>query len=150
MRTFVGRKDAFQPAPDGLLPSAVADAETNLALFLDKEIGPLDLIALVGAHTVSRQFHFNSTRAGEFQDSTPGVWDVKFYEDTIRSDFNEGAGILTFPSDKSLSLYGPVQDEWNAYGVGLGDCTYSRFVQTRFQHLTIITSPLKYSQRYTF
>jgi hypothetical protein len=121
MRTFIGRRDAKQAAPDGLLPSANADAETNLALFFDKNIGPIDLIALVGAHSVSTQSSFNTTRAGEAQDATPGIWDTKFYEDTIRSDFNEGSGILTFPSDKALSLYGPLQNEWNGYVVRQSD-----------------------------
>ncbi|KAH8650970.1 heme peroxidase [Tricladium varicosporioides] len=117
MRTFIGRKEATQAAPDGLLPSATSDAETLLRLFFDKNIGPTDLTALVGAHSVSKQFSFNTTRAGESQDSTPGVWDTKFYEDTIRSDFSTGSGILTFPSDKALSLYGPLQAEWNGYVV---------------------------------
>ncbi|CAG8973950.1 hypothetical protein HYALB_00007479 [Hymenoscyphus albidus] len=121
MRTFVGRKDATKPSPDGLLPSATSDAQTLLDLFFDKNIGPLDLVALVGAHSVSRQFTFNSTRAGENQDSTPGVWDTKFYEDTIRSDFNAGHGVLTFPSDKALSLHGPLQEEWNGYAVRQND-----------------------------
>ncbi|KAH6669834.1 ligninase LG6 precursor [Halenospora varia] len=123
MRTFIGRKEATQAAPDGLLPSATSDAETLLELFFDKNIGPIDLIALVGAHSVSRQFSFNTTRAGESQDSTPGVWDTNFYEDTIRSDFNAGSGILTFPSDKALSLYGPLQAEWNGYAVRQEDWT---------------------------
>jgi len=115
MRTFIGRNDGTKPAPDGLLPSALASAEVNIALFADKRIGPLDLVALLGAHSVSRQSFFNTTVAGQSQDSTPGVWDTNFYEDTIRSEFNSGAGITTFPSDKAISLYGPLQEEWNGY-----------------------------------
>lgn len=121
MRTFVGRKEATKPAPDGLLPSATSDAQTLVDLFFDKNIGPLDLVALVGAHSVSRQFTFNTTRAGDSQDSTPGVWDTKFYEDTIRSDFETRKGILTFTADKALSLHGPLQEEWNGYVVRQND-----------------------------
>lgn len=145
MRTFVGRKEATQAAPDGLLPSATSDAQTLLDLFHDKNIGPLDLVALVGAHSVSKQFSFDVTRPGDPQDLTPGVWDLRFYRDTISSDYNTGTGILTFPSDKALSLWGPLQEEWNAYVVGLNDWrehysrAYLRLSLTGVNHIQDMT-----------
>lgn len=78
-RTFVGRKDAVQPSPENLLPSAFADGDSLVQLFQDKTISAHDLAALVGAHSTSRQFTTNLTCIGCSQDTTPGLWDVTFF-----------------------------------------------------------------------
>lgn len=121
MRTFVGRPDATQAAPMNLLPSAFSNATVNVELFKDKGISGFDLIALIGAHTVSKQFTTIPATAGQSQDSTPGVWDVKFYAETIVSQFETGTNITTFPSDLSLSLYSPLQAEFDGYAGNQAD-----------------------------
>jgi hypothetical protein len=123
VRTYVGRVDSAVPAPDGLLPDVHADAESLIQLFRDKTIGPHGLAALVGAHTTSQQHFVNVTRAGDPQDSTPGVWDVKFYGQTTNP--RAPKRVFKFPSDIALSQH-PLtkfwwdeftgrrgQDEWN-------------------------------------
>jgi hypothetical protein len=80
--TFVGREDSSADAPTGLLPDARAPVTDLLSLFLNKTIGTIDLISLIGAHTTGQQHFFDPANAGPF-DSTDGVWDVKFYSESL-------------------------------------------------------------------
>lgn len=83
--TLVGRSDNAA-SPTGLLPGVFFDSTTIISLFEDKTICPDDLAALVGAHSTSAQDIVDPARAGAPQDSTPGVWDVKFYTETVDQD----------------------------------------------------------------
>ncbi|GJC95940.1 peroxidase [Colletotrichum higginsianum] len=86
IKTYVGRKDSAVGAPRGLLPSPFQPADQLIQLFRDKTIGPHGLVALLGAHTTSQQNFVNTTRAGDPQDSTPGVWDVLYYKETLSTN----------------------------------------------------------------
>lgn len=83
IRSFVGRKDNAKTGPTGLLPDVNDSADRLVKLFQAKTIDPDDLAALVDAHTTSQQHFVNTARDGDPQDSTPGVWDVKFYGETV-------------------------------------------------------------------
>ncbi|KAF2645142.1 heme peroxidase, partial [Massarina eburnea CBS 473.64] len=114
IRTFVGRKDSTKASPTGLLPGVNDSADTLIALFRDKTISPHDLVALLGAHSVSQQFFANTSRPGAPQDGTPGVWDTLFYNQTL------GTGPLPkevwrFPSDVVLSKDPRTADEWLSF-----------------------------------
>lgn len=111
-RTFVGRVDNSSASPEGLLPSAASDAATLVELFRNKTIGPHGLVALVGAHTTSVQFHTEVAQAGVPQDSTPGVWDVLFYSQTLETLMD---GVFSFASDLALSKATGTADEWSAF-----------------------------------
>lgn len=82
IRTFLGRADNASAAPEGLLPPVDGSAAFLIDLFRNKTIAPHGLAALVGAHTTSQQFFVDEARAGDPQDSTPGIWDVLFYQQT--------------------------------------------------------------------
>lgn len=111
VKTYVGRTDSSTPAPDGLLPDGRAPADSLLALFQDKGFDAKELAALMGAHTCSRQFFVNATLAGQPQDSTPGIWDVKFYSET----FNPPPGVFVLRSDRALSQHVDVGKEFRGY-----------------------------------
>lgn len=111
-RTFVGRVDNSSASPEGLLPSAAWDAATLVEFFKNKTIGPHGLVALVGAHTTSVQFHTEVEQAGVSQDSTPGVWDVLFYSQTLETMVD---GVFSFASDLALSRATGTADEWDAF-----------------------------------
>jgi hypothetical protein len=113
VRTFVGRHDVAMLPPPNLLPSATASADSLIQLFEAKTIRANGLIALVGAHTTSQQRFFNTSRALDPQDSTPGEWDVLFYNQTI--DKNAPKRILKFPSDVNLSQDSRVKPLWVAF-----------------------------------
>jgi hypothetical protein len=118
IRFFAGRTDSYQPAPDGLLPQATSDADTLIDLFEDKTISPHELAALLGAHTAARQFHFDESRAGSPQDSTPGVWDTLYYNETLVDTPRE---VDRFPSDINLANDPRISDEWMEFRQGNGD-----------------------------
>jgi hypothetical protein len=87
IRVFVGRESSSK-SPTGLLPDVHSDAQALLKLFADKTITPEGLVALVGAHTSSNQFFVEPKKFGAPQDSTPGVWDVSFYNETLSNSTN--------------------------------------------------------------
>jgi hypothetical protein len=113
VKTFVGRKDSTTPAPDSLLPDVNAPAADLFKLFQDKGFNEVDLAALLGAHTSSNQFNFNTSAdaAGKPQDSTPGVWDVKYYAETIKPP----QGVVVFPSDAKLAAHPQVGKEFKGF-----------------------------------
>jgi manganese peroxidase len=113
VRSFVGRKDNNAAAPTGLLPTPFDSAEKLINLFADKTISPAGLVALVGAHTTSQQRFVDPARAGDPQDSTPGVWDVAFYGQT--TDPNAPKRVFKFQSDINLSKDPRTAPTWNAF-----------------------------------
>jgi hypothetical protein len=113
IRSFVGRKDSSRPNADNLLPNVFASADDLIALFERKTIRPHGLTALVGAHTVSEQRHVDPARALDPQDSTPGVWDVIFYGQTLNP--NAPAKIFKFPADVKFSTHPRMADEWQKF-----------------------------------
>jgi catalase (peroxidase I) len=116
IKTFVGRKDATQAAPMGLLPDANDSVETLIALFANKGLDADDLVALVGAHTTSKQRNFDTTpsNVGKPLDTTPGVWDVNFYNDTLNNPHGSDK-IFVLPSDQKLSVHAQTKDEFHSY-----------------------------------
>lgn len=119
IRFFAGRKDSSKAAVDGLLPSARGTAEEVISLFEDKTISPHELVALLGAHSTSQQFNFDKNKKGAPQDSTPGVWDVKCYNETVGTAPKE---IVRFPADVALAADSRMSNEWTKFwqGNGLG------------------------------
>lgn len=117
IKSYVGRKDSSQLPPEGLIPSPFGDAQTNIKLFEAKTFSASDLVALVGAHTVSRQFFVDTTKAGEPQDTTDAVWDTKFYSDTLSRTAPDG--VFRFQSDLSLANNSETSGTWKAFSQDL-------------------------------
>jgi hypothetical protein len=119
VRTFVGRKDATQAAPTGLLPDVHDSADNLIALFERKGFSAHDLAALVGAHATARQRFVDTTPAAVNKplDTTIGVWDVEFYNDTLNNPSGATADqkVFVLPSDKVLSTHPKVKDEWKSF-----------------------------------
>ncbi|KAJ4350990.1 hypothetical protein N0V95_004224 [Ascochyta clinopodiicola] len=113
VRTLVGRKDATKAAPNGLLPDVHDTADNLIALFQAKGFSAHDLAALVGAHAAAKQRFVDPSQANKPLDTTPGVWDVEFYNDTLQS--SPSNKIFVLPSDKVLSVHPKINDEWKAF-----------------------------------
>ncbi|PVH91501.1 class II peroxidase [Periconia macrospinosa] len=113
IRSFVGRNDSCEAAPEGRLPLASQDAEPLIALFEDKTIDRGDLITLLGAHTIGQQRFEDTTRAGDPHSSTPGVWNTNFYLETPRND--TAKRIFKFHSDVSIAQYQESRDLWGLF-----------------------------------
>ncbi|KAH7028170.1 ligninase H2 precursor [Microdochium trichocladiopsis] len=118
IRTFAGRKDDSRAGPTGKLPSPVQSAEALIALFQAKTFTASDLVALLGAHSTSRQQFFDPSRAGLPQDSTPQTWDTRYYQETLSVPL-DSRSIVVFPSDKNIATYQETKGTWNGFaGVG--------------------------------
>ncbi|KAF1977244.1 ligninase LG6 precursor [Bimuria novae-zelandiae CBS 107.79] len=113
IKTYIGRKDATGPAPEGKLPDVHDTPDNLIALFERKGFTPHDLAALVGAHAAAKQRFVDTSQAGKPLDTTPGVWDVEFYNDTLQNPQNPD--IFVLPSDKVLSVHPKISDEWNSF-----------------------------------
>lgn len=138
VRSFVGRKDSSTPNADGLLPNVFSDADTLIALFEDKTIKAHGLAALVGAHTTSQQRFVDPSRALDPQDSSPGVWDVKFYGQTTGQNPTPKR-VFKFPSDVKLAAHPKISDEWNEFAGSGGQEHWDEVCflpPTRLKHLT--------------
>jgi hypothetical protein len=112
IRSFVGRKDNTKAGPTGLLPGEKDSADTLLKLFSAKTIDAHDLVALVGAHTTSQQHFVDTSRDGDPQDSTPGVWDMAFYPQTTNTAPKR---VIKFQSDINLSKDSRTIGEWQEF-----------------------------------
>lgn len=114
VRSWVGRKDSTTPAPRNLLPSPFADANSLIQLFKDKTISPHGLIALLGAHTTSQQNVVDANRAGDPQDSTPGVWDVLYYQQTLGQVASPDR-VFMFQSDLNLAKHPTTKKDFESF-----------------------------------
>lgn len=113
VRSYVGRKDSNIQNPR-LLPSPFQGADELIQLFEDKTIRPHGLVALLGSHTTSQQFFVNTSRAGDPQDSTPGVWDVLYYGQT-QGTAPTPKRVFMFPSDLAISQHPKTKPEWQEF-----------------------------------
>ncbi|KAH6671342.1 heme peroxidase [Halenospora varia] len=116
--TYVGRKDSATPAPNGRLPDVHAPANDLFQLFQDKGFDAVELAALLGAHSTSKAFgQMNANPAADIipsggqQDSTPGLWDVTYYKETL----NPPTGVFPFASDKKLAQHPTVGKEFKGF-----------------------------------
>jgi len=127
VKSYVGRKDSTTPAPQ-LLPDVNADADSLLQLFKDKTVSPFDLAALLGAHTTSQQEFVDPSRELAPQDSTPGVWDTLFYNQTL-GKANGGTDppkrVMKFHSDVVLSTHPAVSGTWHSFASAGGQTPWN-------------------------
>lgn len=110
--TLVGRTDNRNANPEGLIPRGNQDATAVCAIMAAKGFSCPATAALVGAHSVSIAQFVPPNAVGKPQDSTPDVWDVNFYGETL--DPNATA-IGKFPSDVSLSQDPRTSGVWKQF-----------------------------------
>lgn len=113
IKSYVGRKDNSKACTDGLLPPVTASADDLIKLFQDKTIQPNGLTALLGAHSTAQQRFVDPSRAGDPQDSTPGVWDMAYYTETL--DPNAPKRVFKFASDIKLAADARMQGLFKAF-----------------------------------
>ncbi|KAL7284799.1 hypothetical protein ACG7TL_002108 [Trametes sanguinea] len=96
LAAFVGRKDATQPAPDGLVPEPFHTPDQifdRLADASQGEFDPILTVWLLTAHTVAAANDVDPTVPGSPFDSTPGLWDTQFFVETqLRGTMFPGTG----------------------------------------------------------
>ncbi|KAJ1337813.1 manganese peroxidase [Microdochium nivale] len=146
IRTFVGRADSTTPGPDGMLPAVTADAQSLVDLFTAKTFTATDLVALVGAHTASKQRFVDPSQAGKPQDSTPHYWDVDFYSQTLDAALGKNAtladpaksDIFVFQSDKNLALHAKTKAQWALFAGKFGKPTWALAYASSYFRMSLL------------
>jgi hypothetical protein len=113
IRSYVGRVDSNKPSPDGTLPGPRATADDIITKFADKTITPAGIVALLGAHTTSQQNNVDETRKGDPQDSTPGVWDTRYFKETL--DPNAPKRVMKLQSDINIANDPRTSGIWKSF-----------------------------------
>jgi L-ascorbate peroxidase len=128
--------------PPGFGPGS--DAASLTTLFANKGFDVRDLAALVGAHSTSKAFGQSpNVPVGGAQDSTPGLWDVKFYGET----YNPPKGVFRFESDINLSATNTsVGKEFNGFVNNQGKWN-GKFADA-FARLTLLGIPASVSNNF--
>ncbi|KAL1948470.1 hypothetical protein VTO73DRAFT_12545 [Trametes versicolor] len=131
LAAFVGRKDATQPAPDGLVPEPFHTPDQifdRLADASQGEFDPILTVWLLTAHTVAAANDVDPTKSGLPFDSTPELWDTQFFLETqLRgtsfpgSGGNQGevesplAGEIRLQSDHTIARDSRTACEWQSF-----------------------------------
>ncbi|KAH9226719.1 class II peroxidase [Colletotrichum gloeosporioides 23] len=140
VRTFVGRKDTTKASPPNLLPSPFQKSDALFKMFAQKSFTPDGLVALLGAHTTSQQRFVDQSRAGAPQDTTPGVWDVAFYGQTLNP--RTPPAVFKIPSDVSISQDPKVIDTWKAFGAGRrGQMAWNQAYSSEYVRMSLLGVP---------
>ncbi|KAI1788396.1 manganese peroxidase [Ganoderma leucocontextum] len=79
---FLGRADATQPAPDGLIPEPFDSADKILARMADAGFDPIETVWLLSSHTIAAADLVDPTIPGTPFDSTPELFDTQFFIET--------------------------------------------------------------------
>nr|WKW47683.1 cIIp protein 2 [Flammulina filiformis] len=114
IKTYVGRPKFTTINPDGLLPDTNAPVDVLLARFRDMGFDTRELMALIGAHSASKQRFVDVSRAGQALDSTVDLWDVRFYSETQRNETSE-ADTFILPSDRAFAHNSKTKDDYNRF-----------------------------------
>ncbi|KXJ97284.1 heme peroxidase [Microdochium bolleyi] len=147
IRTFIGRVDSDRAGPDGKLPAVTADAQSLVDLFAAKSFTATDLVALVGAHTASKQRFVDPALAGKPQDSTPHYWDTDFYSQTLQAAQGTNAttatnspdsDIFVFESDKNLALHARTKVQWAIFAGKLGKPTWALAYASSYFRMSLL------------
>ncbi|KAF9872415.1 peroxidase [Colletotrichum karsti] len=137
VRTFVGRKDTTTPSPKGLLPLPSQKSEELFKMFAEKSFTPDGLVALLGAHTTSQQRFIDPSRAGAPQDTTPGVWDVAFYGQTLNP--RTPPAVFKIPSDVSISKDPKTNPTWKAFSAGpRGQMAWNQAYSSEYVRMSLL------------
>ncbi|KAH6642408.1 heme peroxidase [Boeremia exigua] len=110
----VGRKDSSTANALGVLPSGFAQGGDLVKLFASKGFSPVDLAALLGAHTAAKQ-RVTAPDSPQELDSTVGTWDNKYFSET-----KSGKAPFTLPSDKSVAQHPLTKLPFNMFALSKG------------------------------
>lgn len=128
----VGRKDSSTANALGVLPSGSVKGGDLVKLFgkqidshpflcmpltsclASKGFSPVDLAALIGAHTTAKQ-RVSAPDQPQELDSSVGTWDNKYFSET-----KSGKAPFTLPSDKSIAQHPLTMLPFNTFALSKG------------------------------
>ncbi|KAK2057357.1 peroxidase [Colletotrichum caudatum] len=137
VRTFIGRQDTTRPAVKNLLPDVHDSSEKLFRIFADKSFTPAGLVALLGAHSTSQQRFVDPARAESPQDSTPGTWDIAFYQQTLNP--NAPPAVFKFQSDINVSLDPQTNEIWRMFSAGpRGQAAWGKAYSAEYVRMSLL------------
>ncbi|KAF1924512.1 class II peroxidase [Didymella exigua CBS 183.55] len=113
VRALVGRKDSREAAPLNSIPGSRDSISSILDKFKAKGFSGDDVVALMGTHSVAVQVNDDPAQAGKSLDSTPSIYDLKFYQETL-----DGTAPYTLQSDRGLANNTETQKKWKEFADG--------------------------------
>lgn len=113
VKALVGRKDGREAAPLNSVPNSRDPIDSILAKFAEKGFSADDVVALMGTHSVAVQVNDDPAQAGKSLDSTPSVYDTKFYQETM-----DGTAPYSLQSDKGLANNTKTHEKWADFAAG--------------------------------
>ncbi|KAJ4374498.1 hypothetical protein N0V86_007367 [Didymella sp. IMI 355093] len=113
VRALVGRKDSSEAAPLNSMPGSRDSISSILDKFKAKGFSGDDVVALMGTHSVAVQVNDDPAQAGKSLDSTPSIYDLKFYQETL-----DGTAPYSLQSDKGLANNTETQKKWKEFADG--------------------------------
>ncbi|KAF1360897.1 ligninase LG6 precursor [Lizonia empirigonia] len=113
VQALVGRIDSSEAAPLNSMPGSRDSISSILDKFAAKGFSPDDVVALMGTHSVAVQVNDDPAEAGKSLDSTPSVYDLKFYQETM-----DGIAPYSLQSDKGLANNTETEKKWKDFADG--------------------------------
>ncbi|KAL1653949.1 hypothetical protein SLS61_003350 [Didymella pomorum] len=113
VRALVGRKDSSEAAPLNSMPGSRDSISSILDKFKAKGFSGDDVVALMGTHSVAVQVNDDPAQAGKSLDSTPSIYDLKFYQETL-----DGTAPYSLQSDKGLANNTETKKRWKEFADG--------------------------------
>ncbi|KAJ7664490.1 heme peroxidase [Mycena polygramma] len=113
IKTYVGRALPKNIAPDNLLPNPNSPVKVLTDRFADMGFSIREMMALMGAHSTAKQRFVVPALAGETLDSTPDIWDVRFYSETQQA--TAAPGTFRLNSDVNFSHNATTQQDYNRF-----------------------------------
>ncbi|PPQ73044.1 hypothetical protein CVT26_014662 [Gymnopilus dilepis] len=80
---WMGRPPASGPSPPNLIPNPTDSVETILNRFAAINIGTVEVVALLAAHSIARMYVTDRTVPGLPLDTTPEIFDSQFYIEVL-------------------------------------------------------------------
>ncbi|KAL2760194.1 hypothetical protein ACRALDRAFT_2095732 [Sodiomyces alcalophilus JCM 7366] len=139
IRFFAGRKDVAVEGPRGLLPGPFDDADRIIEMFANKTISTGGIVALLGAHSASQQHTVDVDRAGDPQDSTPGVWDTDYFSETLDTD--APSRVFKFQSDINIANDPRTHATWRSYADPSAQSSWNEAYAAEYIRVSLLGVP---------
>ncbi|KAJ3048339.1 hypothetical protein HK097_010657 [Rhizophlyctis rosea] len=117
---FIGRKDSTTPDDASRLPGDTEPMDNIISKFQRQGLTNKQLAALIGAHTTGKRFSSPPSEpvngnAGLAFDSTPEVWDLNYYNETLQQPTSPPLGQTRIQVDVAISRDPRTKNEFARY-----------------------------------
>ncbi|KAK7453945.1 fungal class II heme-containing peroxidase [Stygiomarasmius scandens] len=113
VNTYVGRGPVKNVNPHNLIPDTHDTIPNIIDRFNDMGISVREAMALIGSHTCARQRFVDQAFANDTFDTTPEIWDIRFYSETKRNESDPG--VFRLPSDLGFAQNSLTKDDYNRF-----------------------------------